>query len=401
MQTAAYFIAVGCALGGPDASEAWIDLPALPTPRQEVAVAAVSGVVYVIGGITEDRRPSAVVEAYDPASRSWRRAADLPRALHHVGAAASGGRLYTFGGLDASFAAVADCFVYAPESDAWTPIAPLPAARGAAGVAELGGKIYVAGGQGANGSVRDFTAFTPDPEGEGSWAVLPPMPTPRNHLAAAALDGRFFAISGRAGGLRPELEAFDPSAGAWTPLAPIPTPRGGIAAAAVSRGIYVFGGEGNDDDPTGVFQNVERYDVDSDAWSPRLDMSAPRHGIGAARVGDSIFIPGGSFVEGFGVTAVSTAYLPPAVDLPHFTRGDADGNGSVDLADAVRILFRLYAGGAPFECDDAADADNLGSIELPDALRILYYLFTDAEPLDAPVAGEAGDSRPDLLGCGS
>jgi hypothetical protein len=133
-----------------------------------------------------------------------------------VGAAASGGRLYTFGGLDASFAAVADCFVYAPESDAWTPIAPLPAARGAAGVAELGGKIYVAGGQGANGSVRDFTAFTPDPEGEGSWAALPPMPTARNHLAAAALDGRFFAISGRAGGLparagsvRPERRSVD------------------------------------------------------------------------------------------------------------------------------------------------------------------------------------------------
>src|SRR5262245_49716996 len=139
MQTAAFLIAVGCALGGPDASEEWINLTALPTPRQEVAVAAVDGVVYVIGGITEDRRPSAVVEAYDAASRSWRRAADLPKALHHVGAAASGGRLYTFGGLDGSFSAVADCFVYAPASDAWSPIAPLPAARGAAGVAELEG----------------------------------------------------------------------------------------------------------------------------------------------------------------------------------------------------------------------------------------------------------------------
>lgn len=44
---------------------AWISLAPVLTPRQEVAVAAASGKVYLIGGIASDRSILTSVEEYD------------------------------------------------------------------------------------------------------------------------------------------------------------------------------------------------------------------------------------------------------------------------------------------------------------------------------------------------
>jgi len=58
-----------------------------------------------------------------------------------------------------------------------------------------------------------------------------------------------------------------------------------------------------------------------------------------------------------------------------FRRGDASGNGSIDLEDAVRILFHLFAGSASVRCPDAADFNDDGVLVLSDAINLLSYLF--------------------------
>ena len=40
-------------------------------------------------------------------------------------------------------------------------------------------------------------------------------------------------------------------------------------------------------------------------------MPIPRHGIGAAVLGDRIYVPGGATVQGFGVTPAHQVYTPP------------------------------------------------------------------------------------------
>jgi len=380
--------------------EAWRSLAPVRTPRQEVGVAELGGRVYVIGGILAGGAATGIVERYDPLLDAWEPIASLPRRLHHIGAAALDGRVYALGGLDGGFDGVNACFRYDPEADAWEDIAPLPTRRGAMGVAVLGGRILAAGGQRTNATVREFAAFTPGPGG-GSWETLPDMPTARNHLAAGAALGFFFSISGRGAGLRAEVERYDPVLRVWSAVAPIPTPRGGIALAAIGRRLYVFGGEGNRAVPSGVFPQTEMYDADLDRWLNRLDMSIPRHGIGAVALGGAIFIPGGSEVEGFGVSAANTAYAPPAEDLDPalFLRGDSNQDGAVDLSDAVAILFRLFAEGPAAFCPDAADANDDGRVDISDAIRILERLFLDG-PVLPPPAGSAGlDPTPDALGC--
>src|SRR5258706_2320403 len=65
----------------------WTTLTPLPAPRQEVAVAAWRGQVWVIGGFGENAEPMATVESYDPQHNVWETRPSLPAAVHHAAAA--------------------------------------------------------------------------------------------------------------------------------------------------------------------------------------------------------------------------------------------------------------------------------------------------------------------------
>lgn len=69
---------------------------------------------------------------------------------------------------------------------------------------------------------------------------------------------------------------------------------------------------------------------------------------------------------------------------PIFHRGDVDGDGTVAIADAVRILSHLFLGGAESKCREAADADNSARLEVTDAIVILGYLFLGTSPPSPP-----------------
>ena len=89
----------------------WSSIPPLPTPRQEVGVAAVEGRVLVIGGIDADRRGSSVVEIYDTPANQWRPGPPVPIPIHHPMVAAVGSKVYVAGGYtEPGFTPVANTF---------------------------------------------------------------------------------------------------------------------------------------------------------------------------------------------------------------------------------------------------------------------------------------------------
>jgi hypothetical protein len=61
-------------------------------------------------------------------------------------------------------------------------------------------------------------------------------------------------------------------------------------------------------------------------------------------------------------------------------RGDANGDGLIDLADVIWILNYLFRGGAPPVSLKAGDADCNGSVDLGDAIYLLNYLFRGGPP---------------------
>jgi len=77
-----------------------------------------------------------------------------------------------------------------------------------------------------------------------------------------------------------------------------------------------------------------------------------------------------------------------------FRRGDADGNGSVELTDVIRALTWQFVGGVELPCQDAADIDDDGAITLTDAIRSLNYQFVGV-PGTMPEAPGPFDCGPD------
>ena len=74
-------------------------------------------------------------------------------------------------------------------------------------------------------------------------------------------------------------------------LEPLTSKRGSLssAAAIVNESIYVFGGE----QPTGTFNNNERFDVASNTWTSEMSMPTPRHGLAAVTTDNKIYVMGG------------------------------------------------------------------------------------------------------------
>ena len=213
--------------------QVWTPGTPMPTPRSELAAAALRGRIYVAGGIAQ-LGTTAAFEAYDPAQGSWEELPALPEAVHHPAAAATADRVYIAGGYtDLRFSAMSrHAFAYDPEARTWAAIADLPAPRAAHAMAALAGKLYVVGGVGPGS--EDVWVY--DPATDRWDGLRAPLPTRREHLAVAVLDDKLLVVGGRWGdaGNLATLETYDPATGRWTRGPDMPTPRSGLTAGALA-----------------------------------------------------------------------------------------------------------------------------------------------------------------------
>ena len=84
---------------------------------------------------------------------------------------------------------------------------------------------------------------------------------------------------------------------------------------------------------------------------------------------------------------------------PQLKRGDANVDGTLNLADAVKILNGLFLS-SPLPCHDAADSNDDGSLNLADAIHVLNHIFLSGPPPAPPGSQTCGvDPTPDALGC--
>jgi PKD repeat protein len=91
--------------------------------------------------------------------------------------------------------------------------------------------------------------------------------------------------------------------------------------------------------------------------------------------------------------------IRPDIELlgPLFLRGDTDGGGTINIADAVFVLQHLFARGRPPACMDSADVDDNGRVNIADAISILSYLFSGSSSPAYPFPEKGLDGTPDSL----
>jgi hypothetical protein len=104
-----------------------------------------------------------------------------------------------------------------------------------------------------------------------------------------------------------------------------------------------------------------------------------------------VFPPGNLTVED---VTVHVEVRPAA----RFIRGDANGDGQVDLSDCIAVVFYLFQGRSQV-CLEAGNTNDDGRVDISDVIALLDRLFRNGPELPAP-AGECGiDPSPPSLGC--
>jgi hypothetical protein len=87
---------------------------------------------------------------------------------------------------------------------------------------------------------------------------------------------------------------------------------------------------------------------------------------------------------------------------PAFRRGDPDGNGRINLSDALSILYFLFLRGTAPTCLETADTNDDGRLDPADGIAVLSWLFLRGPPLASPGTAGCGmdpEDSPAYLGC--
>ena len=308
----------------PCKSGSWVNLTSIPEPRQEHGAAvrgnttvAILGGIVPVGNATET---TDLFQLYDIASNTWSTKSPAPYKVSHPNIAVVGEKLYFLGGLiegpttpklSMNWVASRICYVYGFSTNEWSEIAPMPNGTelGSSIVGVHGDMIYLAGGmtvlqtgyQDAVDSVLSFNTTS------GAWQRVDhasaELPESRQHATGGVIGNTFYVVGGRRCGQLYtrdtvfELDLTQQQTGWKLSKGHMPTSRGGINGAAVDQRFYVFGGEGNLDATTGVFNQSEAFDVRAQTWSELKPMVVPRHGTQAGSAGGRVYIPGGGLQQ--------------------------------------------------------------------------------------------------------
>jgi DNA-binding CsgD family transcriptional regulator len=264
----------------------WHTRAQMPTPRTDLAVVAYKGLVYAIGGISNDG-VTAKVEVYDPQADTWTTRRSKPTAVGFVQAAVLDDKIYVPGGIGNEVQPQNVLEVYDPAQDRWERKASLPKPLGAYGLAVLDDQLYLFGGRGKDGYVD--TVYRYDPQSD-RWEELNPMAQPRGLLSAAALGNVIYVVGGYDGTTEfNTCDAYDPAAGTWTARSPMALHRGGLALVSVRDYLYTMGGG-----MTNYLAFNERYDPRADIWTRiTTPVGEEWRGLGAAFVNPYIYAIGG------------------------------------------------------------------------------------------------------------
>lgn len=332
--------AAAAAQGGEmDKMNGWQMAPPLPEPMGEIVGAVVQDRWYVIGGLdTQTHRPSGVVYLFDPPNGRWSQKHSMPVPAHHVAVAALNGRIYVMGGFvppessqqgapssaEAGWQPTNRSWVYDPNSDTWQELTPAPTPRGAGWAVALNNRIYVIGGTQSATHGNPAAPLSPqtpqrvlgtteeyDPS-TNHWRECAPMSTPRNHLIAAAVNGRIYAIGGRLNAAQitvaddtDVIEEYDPPRDQWTNKGRAPIRSSGMAGGAFDGRIYVAGGELQDWEGAKAYWAVYRYDPATGSWDALPRMQLAHHGFASGFLGGAFHVAGGGF-QSDGMPGVNT-----------------------------------------------------------------------------------------------
>ena len=258
---------------------------------QQLQAAVLDNRIWLAGGLLGPDQATNKTEYYDPTLRTWGSGPNLPFLVHHAMLVNYHGQLWLIGGFlpvghNLEAAASDQVLILDPAKNRWVQGPPLHHARAAGAAVVVGNQIVVAGGR-TGGSTQTEVEPTEIYNGK-SWHDAPAILVPGDHLAGVTDGTYLYAIGGRNLSVSENhtaLQRFNPETGQWTQLTPLPAADSDFGAAYLDGQLITFGGE----NLLGVFSTARAYNLATKKWSTLPNLPEPRHGMGVAVVGQTIY----------------------------------------------------------------------------------------------------------------
>jgi len=219
------------------------------TLRAGFAATTLNNLIYTFGGTVLSGYTN-VVQVFNPATNTWTTPVTTGTftSRWEMTSATTYGLIMVIGGEDATGALITKLIVFNPQTNTWTT--PVTTGnftpRDAPRAETVNGLIYLFGGNNPNTNTYISTMDVYD-DTTKTWTTITPTGTftPRKLLASAVVDNKIYAIGGvNASGPSAAVEMFDPATNVWSTVTTTGTftPRYGLAAAEYNNFIHVFGG---------------------------------------------------------------------------------------------------------------------------------------------------------------
>lgn len=145
---------------------------------------------------------------------------------------------------------------------------------------------------------------------------------------------------------------------------------------------------------------IRVYDLITGTWTETVAINASTLSVPGILDTSRVALSAEQLHTGRPGVSPSGAVLHVALECPpvEFIRGDCNGLGGIEIADAVTVLNYLFNGTSP-SCLDACDYDDSGSINLVDPIRMLLLLFESGPVPADPFPACGSDATDDDLPC--
>ncbi|KAL0966567.1 hypothetical protein UPYG_G00296870 [Umbra pygmaea] len=173
----------------------WLGMPSLPGPRCLFGLTEADNSIFVVGGkeLKEGEHVLDSVMIYDRQSFKWGESDPLPYAIYGHGTVSHNGLVYVIGGKTENKRCTGKVCVYNSTKFEWKDLAPMKTARSLFAVTVHNDQIYVATGvtdTGLTNTVEVYDIAT------NKWAEFVEFPQERSSMNMITMGGSLYAVGG-------------------------------------------------------------------------------------------------------------------------------------------------------------------------------------------------------------